>query len=113
MSIAIAVEFFFGKAGLCRKKRRQVLLLFISLLAAAWVYHSERQHYGAHPLAWSITTFLLGPEMLVAYLIQRGRPLSITCGECHAQVPAKRDACAKCGAEFPAPERTGCEIFAA
>jgi hypothetical protein len=89
-----------------------LLLLLISLLAAFWVYRSERHHYGAHPLAWSITTFLLGPAMLVAYLIERGRPVTTTCGECHAQVPAKRDACAKCGAEFPAPERTGCEIFA-
>jgi hypothetical protein len=90
-----------------------VALHVISLLAAFWVYRSERQHYGTHPLAWSITTFLLGPAMLVAYLIERGRPITTTCGECHAQVPAKRDACVKCGAEFPAPERTGCEIFAA
>jgi hypothetical protein len=90
-----------------------IVVLLISLLAAFWVYRSERHYYGAHPLAWSITTLLLGPSMLVAYLIERGRPVTTTCGACHAQVPAKRNACAKCGAEFPAAERTGCEIFAA
>ncbi len=89
-----------------------VCILLVGLLAAAWVYRSERKQYGAHPVAWSIATLLVGPAMLLAYHLERGRPVTARCHKCRAEIPARRNACAACDAELPAQPITGCEIFA-
>ncbi|MGA2068235.1 MAG: hypothetical protein ABSG86_24900 [Thermoguttaceae bacterium] len=90
-------------------------LLGASLLAAALAWHCCRRHrryYQPASGVWFVFVLLTGVPGLVAYLFHRGWPVLEKCPACGHNIPRDREACAKCGVAFPAPEPKGCEVFA-
>jgi hypothetical protein len=63
-------------------------------------------------LAWAAFVVLLGLPAFVGFRLSRSWPVRQPCPQCHASAPRDRWACSECGARFPAPARTGIEIFA-
>ena len=90
-------------------------LLIVTLLAALLAWHCLRRHrryYQPASAAWFVFVLLAGVPGLVAYLCHRRWPVLEKCPACGHQVPRDRETCARCTATFPAPEPTGCEVFA-
>jgi hypothetical protein len=90
-------------------------LVVVTLLAALLAWHCLRRHrryYQPASIAWFVFVLLAGVPGLVAYLFHRRWPVLEKCPACGHQVPRDREACARCAAAFPAPEPTGCEVFA-
>ncbi|MBI4603127.1 MAG: hypothetical protein HY721_14305 [Planctomycetes bacterium] len=84
-----------------------------SALAAALVFALARRHaFGRARLAgWSIAGLLLGIPGLLLYLGLVERPALVACPACSRPRVVTRDACERCGAPFPAPERDGTEVI--
>ena len=90
-------------------------LLVVSLLSAALAWYCCRRHrryYQPASGVWFVFVLLTGVPGLVAYLFHRRWPVLEKCPACGQDVPRDREACASCGAAFPAPEPKGCEVFA-
>ncbi|MGO8689817.1 MAG: hypothetical protein ACLQLG_09290 [Thermoguttaceae bacterium] len=90
-------------------------LLAVTLLAAVLAWYCWRRHrryYQPASAVWFVFVLLTGVPGLVAYLCHRRWPVLEKCSACGQVVPRDREACACCGAAFPAPEPKGCEVFA-
>ena len=90
-------------------------LLAVTLLAALLAWYCCRRHrryYQPAAAVWFVFVLLTGMPGLVAYLYHRRWPVLEKCPACGHVVPRDREACARCGAAFPAPAPKGCEVFA-
>jgi hypothetical protein len=90
-------------------------LAVVTLLAALLAWYCCRRHRRfCQPTGavWFVFVLLAGVPGLVAYLFHRRWPVLERCPACGHVVPRDRETCARCGAAFPAPAPTGCEVFA-
>ena len=87
-------------------------MTLLSALLAWYCYRRHRRYYQPASAAWFVFVLLTGVPGLVAYLCHRRWPVLEKCPACGQVVPRDREACARCGAAFPAPEPKGCEVFA-
>jgi hypothetical protein len=84
-----------------------------SLLAAvAWRWARAYGLSAREQGVWAGFVLLFGLPAFVGFLIHRRWPVRAACPNCHARSPRDREACAECGALFPAPAPKGIEIFA-
>ena len=90
------------------------LAVVCGLAAVLAVYCGWRQRRFAQPwtVVWMIFVFLGGPAGLVGYLFHRRWPVLETCPHCGRLAARDREACCRCGTEFPAPAPKGIEVFA-
>jgi hypothetical protein len=87
--------------------------VFLLAAALAWECRRIQRRRGAPRTgAWMVFVFLFGVPGLVGYLVHRRWPPMIACEACRTPVPRDRQACLRCGKPFPAPPRTGKEVFA-
>ncbi len=89
-----------------------VIVLIVSLASAWYAHRLHRQYFRPHSGVWATFVFLFGPPGLAAYWLEHRRAKLEPCGECGANVPRDREACAACATPFPAPPLVGTEIFA-
>ncbi len=89
-----------------------VSILILSIIFTRLVYKSQRKYSRGNTLLWCVTVFLFTWPALMAYWVIHRRPVLEACGECHAEVPRDRDACARCETQFAEPVHLGTEIFA-
>lgn len=64
-------------------------------------------------VGWTVFILLAGFPGLLAFLSLQEWPAREPCANCRKPRVVKRRLCEHCGAEFPSPEKTGTEIFAA
>jgi hypothetical protein len=84
----------------------------LSAVFAAIAYRRQRALADAGAWIWAVLVFVLGPPGFVGYLAHRRWPAKTPCEHCGAVVPRDRDACRRCGVEFPPPALRGMEVFA-
>jgi hypothetical protein len=89
-----------------------VLVVVLGCVSAVLVWRWQRRYCRGGTGAWCAFAFLLGLTGLAAYWLEHRRAKLEACGECAANVPRDRDACALCNAPFAAPPLVGTEIFA-
>ncbi|NOY42314.1 MAG: hypothetical protein GXP26_10825 [Planctomycetes bacterium] len=89
-----------------------VLLLGLSVIFARLTYKWQQKYCRENTVLWCVTVFLFTWPALMAYWVMHRRPMMEACGECSAEVPRDRDACARCETEFAEPGRLGTEVFA-
>lgn len=92
-------------------------LVIAQLVAAALavVCYRRQVRYGAAGIdrvAWPLFVLALGLPGYVGYRFGRAWPALEACPGCDADMPADRDACARCAASMPAPPLRGTEVFA-
>jgi hypothetical protein len=88
-------------------------LAFSSALAlAAWRRMRAFGLARRERVAWGVFVLLLGVPAYAGMLLSRRWPARVPCPNCHARSARDREACAECGARFPAPSLKGIEIFA-
>lgn len=79
----------------------------------AWLCYRRQQRYGLPwTKTWMAFVFLGGLPGLVGYLAHRRWPTIEKCPACGRAVPRDREACLRCGNEFPEPTPKGTEVFA-
>jgi len=81
----------------------------------AWLTYKRQTRYAVSPQQrklWTIFVFLFGIPGYVGYLTHRKWPVMEECPSCSKAAPQDRDACARCGEEFPEPAKVGTEVFA-
>ena len=105
-SEAVAAAFSVGWPALAA-----VVVLSAGLTILVW--RRQRRYATAGTLLWMGFVLLGGVPGLLAYRFHRRWPVLEACPACGELVPRDRDACAECGAEFPAPAPKGTEVFAA
>jgi hypothetical protein len=115
ISISLGEEpAYLGSLGrLCAEFWPAAVGIVLLSAALAWLCY-RRQRRFAQPWTgvWVAFVFLAGLPGLVGYLFHRRWPVLEACPTCGRSVPRDRDACAACGAEFPAPQPKGIEVFA-
>lgn len=89
-----------------------VVVLALGCVSAVVVWRSQRRYFRTNTWTWCTFAFLWGFAGLCAYWLEHRRAKLEACGECAANVPRDRDACARCNAPFAAPPLVGTEIFA-
>ncbi len=89
-----------------------VLLLGLSVIFARLTYKWQQKYCRENTVLWCVTVFLFTWPALMAYWVMHRRPMMEACGECSAEVPRDRDACARCETVFAEPGRLGTEVFA-
>jgi hypothetical protein len=89
-----------------------IAVLAVAVVMAGLCYRRQKRYAQPWTAAWVILVLLGGVPGLVGYLLHRRWPVLEKCPTCRHDVPHDREACAKCGIAFPAPEPKGCEVFA-
>jgi hypothetical protein len=90
---------------------RLSLIVALVCVPAAW-WLGRRYHFSvAAKVSWVGFIVLTGIPGLLAFLSVQEWPARETCPKCGKQRVVEREHCEHCGAEFPAPEKTGIEIF--
>lgn len=89
-----------------------LVVLALGGVSAAIVRRAQRRYFRSATGTWCAFAFLWGLAGLCAYWLEHRRTKLEACGECTANVPRDRDACARCNAPFPAPSLVGTEIVA-
>ena len=89
-----------------------VLALSSLLAAIAWRRARAFGLSRREQLVWAGFVLLFGVPAAVGFLLHRRWPVREPCPSCHLRCARDRDACAECGAPFPAPTLKGIEIFA-
>jgi hypothetical protein len=92
-------------------------LVFAVVVAAALAVLCYRREvlYGgsrAERVAWVLFVLALGLPGWLAYRFGRSWPRLERCPTCGTVVPADREQCSRCTAEFPRPALKGTEVFA-
>lgn len=101
-----------GLASIARQVAPPLIAVaLLGLLCAAlalWRHRRERRDDG---VVWAVFVGLLGPAGLVAYLAHFRSQPSTACERCGQPTPRDREACARCGEEWAAPEPLGSEVY--
>jgi hypothetical protein len=92
-------------------------LAFVLLASLGLVVASQRRlrRIGASRfdrVTWAVLILLFGGAGYWAFRVHRRWPIHAACPTCGHDVPRDRGECLACSAEFAAPARNGCELFA-
>ncbi len=94
----------------------KLVLISLAAAAAVWVPLGLRLGWRYNfnvraQLGWAVFHLLCGIPGFLAFLSVQEWPAQETCSNCEKLRSIDREKCEHCGAEFPAPAKTGTEIF--
>jgi len=85
---------------------------FVAAGIAGICYRRQKRYALPGTAVWVAFVFLTGVPGWLGYRFHRRWPVLDPCPACAKPSPRDREACAQCGADFPAPAAKGIEVFA-
>lgn len=85
---------------------------FVAAGMAGICYRRQKRYALPGTAVWVALVFLTGVPGWLGYRFHRRWPVLEPCPGCAKPSPRDREACALCGADFPAPAAKGIEVFA-
>jgi hypothetical protein len=89
-----------------------LVVLVVSAIGAVAAYRRQKRFGLPNAAGWAVFAFLFGVPGWLAYRFHRPWPVLEDCPACDEPAPRDRELCTECGAQFPAPEPKGIEVFA-
>ena len=113
--LVVALRIFTAPDSAAQIEARIILISFATAalicVPIGWWFALRYKFSRATRFGWAAFLLLSGVPGLLAFLSVHDWPARVPCPNCKKPRAVDLDQCPHCGSEFPAPEKTGIEIF--